>query len=195
LIFQQSAELAKKVAAWNKQCGDKPSYDETCMKKRYALSEELGKFVALVNNELDGLRDVSPDASDDFIKEVNGRRKIMKLEVRNALHIIRCLGVPASESQCSAESAAIDAEKTALQAEYKQTHAAFDGSGFLYPSPFRLLPKNRNGPSFNSVGHTPPFQRFSLLRWAGGGLSYVFKGDSEIGGVVNDARAVHLHFD
>jgi hypothetical protein len=67
LIFQQSAELAKKVAAWNKQCGDKPSYDETCMKKRYALSGELGKFVALVNDELSG--SVSPDASADFVKE------------------------------------------------------------------------------------------------------------------------------
>ena len=127
LIFQQSAELAKKVAAWNKQCGNKPSYDDACMKKRYALSGELGKFVALVNDELNGLQDISPDASDDFVKEVNGRRKIMELEVRNALYIIKCLSLPASEPQCSAESAAIDAEKTALQAEYKQTHAVFDG--------------------------------------------------------------------
>ena len=127
LIFQQSAELAKKVAAWNKQCGNKPSYDDACMKKRYALSGELGKFVALVNDELNGLQDISPDASDDFVKEATGRRKIMELEVRNALYIIKCLSLPASEPQCSAESAAIDAEKTALQAEYKQTHAAFDG--------------------------------------------------------------------
>ena len=127
LIFQQSAELAKKVVAWNKQCGDKPSYDDVCMKKRYALSGELGKFVALVNDELDGLRDISSDASDDFVKEATGRRKIMELEVRNALYIIKCLGVAASEPQCSAESAAIDEEKAALQAEYKQTHAAFDG--------------------------------------------------------------------
>jgi hypothetical protein len=127
LIFQQSTKLADKVAAWNKQCGDKPSYDENCMKKRYELSGELGQFVALVNDELEGLRDISPDASDDFVKEVNGRRKIMELEVRNALHIIRCLGVSASEPQCSAESAAIDEEKAALQAQYKQTHAAFDG--------------------------------------------------------------------
>ena len=127
LIFQQSAELAKKVAAWNKQCGDKPSYDDACMKKRYALSGELGKFVALVNDELDGLRDISPDASDDFDRKVNGRRKIMEHEMRVALYDIKCLGVPASEPQCSAESAAIDEEKAALQAEYKQTHAAFDG--------------------------------------------------------------------
>jgi hypothetical protein len=133
LIFQQSAQLAKKVAAWNKQCGDKPSYDDACMKKRYALSGELGKFVALVNDELDGLRDISPDASDDFVKEVTGRRKIMELEVRNALYLIKCLGVAASEPQCHAESAAIDAEKAALQAEYKQTHAAFDGTWISIP--------------------------------------------------------------
>ena len=133
LIFQQSAELAKKVSAWNKQCGDKSSYDETCMKKRSRLSGELGQFVSLVNDELESLRDISPDASDDFVKEVNGRRKIMELQVRNALHIIRCLGVPASEPQCSAESAAIDVEKTALQAEYKQTHAVFDGTWISIP--------------------------------------------------------------
>ena len=127
LIFQQSAELAKKVAAWKKQCGDKPSYDDACMKKRYALSGELGKFVALVNDELNGLQDISPDASNDFVKEATGRRKIMELEVRNALYVIKCLGVPASEPQCSAESATIDHEKAALQAEYKETHATFDG--------------------------------------------------------------------
>lgn len=128
LIFQQSAELARKVAAWNKQCADKPYYDEECTKKRSRLSGELGKFVALVNDELDAIRDISPDASDDFVKEVNGRRKIMELEVRNALHGIRCLGVPGSDPQCSAESAAIAEEKAALQAEYEQTHAVFDGT-------------------------------------------------------------------
>lgn len=127
IIFQQSAELAKKVAAWNKQCGDKPFYDDACMKKRRQISGELGKFVALVNDELDGIREISPDASDDFVKEVSGRRKIMELEVRNALFIIKCLGVPASDSQCNAESAAIDSEKAALQAEYKRTHSVFDG--------------------------------------------------------------------
>src|ERR1700736_4118187 len=79
IIFQQSAELAKEVAAWNKQCGDKPSYKEHCFEKRQKLSGELGQFVALVNEELSGLRDISPDASDDFVKEVTGRRKIMEL--------------------------------------------------------------------------------------------------------------------
>lgn len=127
LIFQESAKLAGKVAAWNKQCGDKPSYDEGCMKKRYALSGELGKFVALVNDELNGLRDISPDASEDFMKEVTGRRKIMELEARNALYVIKCLGVPASDPQCVAEAAAINEEKVALQAEYKRTHEMFDG--------------------------------------------------------------------
>jgi hypothetical protein len=141
LIFNQSAELAKKVAAWNKQCGDKPSYDDACMKKRYALSGDLGKFVALVNDELNGLRDISPDASDDFVKEVNGRRKIMEHEMHLALYGIKCLGVPASDPQCSAESAAIDEEKAALQAEYKQTHAAFDGKWISLHATVSPLPK------------------------------------------------------
>lgn len=127
IIFQQSAELAKKVAVWNKQCGDKPSYKEHCFEKRQKLSGELGQFVALVNEELDSLRDISPDASDDFVKEASGRRKIMKLEVRNALHIIKCLGIPASEPQCTTETEAIENDKAALEAEYKETHAAFDG--------------------------------------------------------------------
>jgi hypothetical protein len=139
LIFQQSAELAKKVAAWNKQCGDKPSYDETCMKKRYQISGELGKFVALVNDELSG--SVSPDASDDFVKEFNGRHKIMEHEVRVALYNLKCLGRPASDPQCSAESAAIDVEKTALQAEYKQTHAVFDGTWISIPVTVSPRPK------------------------------------------------------
>ena len=128
IIFQQSTELAKKTAAWNKQCGDKPSYKEHCFEKRQKLSGELGQFIALVNEELDGIRDISPNAPDNFVKEVDGRRKIMELEVRNALCIIKCLGLPASDPQCSAESAAIDEEKTALQTEYTQTHAAFDGT-------------------------------------------------------------------
>jgi hypothetical protein len=127
VIFQQSAKLAKEVAAWNTQCGDKPYYDDACMKKRYMISGELGEFVALVNDELGGLRDISPGAPDSFVKESNGRRKIMELEARNALHIIKCLGVAATEPQCNAESAAIDEEKASLQAEYEQTHAAFDG--------------------------------------------------------------------
>ena len=139
IIFQQSAELAKKVAAWNKQCGEKPSYDEKCMKKRYELSGELGKFVALVNDELSG--SISADASDDFLKEYNGRRKIMEHEVRVALHNIKCLGRPASDPQCSAESAATDAEKAALQAEYKQTHAVFDGTWISIPVAISPRPK------------------------------------------------------
>jgi hypothetical protein len=125
LIFQRSAELAKKVTDWNKQCGDKPSYDDACMKKRYRLSGELGQFVAFVNDELESLRDISPNASADFVKEADGRRKIMELEVRNALYVIKCLDVPASEPTCSSESAAIDTEKAALQVEYEQTHSAF----------------------------------------------------------------------
>src|SRR6266404_227191 len=137
-------QLADKVAAWNKQCGDKPSYDSACAKKRYQTSGELGQFVALVNDELDFVRGpISADASDDFIKEANGRRKIMELEVRNALYIIKCLGVARSEPQCSAEAAAIDQEKAALQAEYKQTHAAFDGKWISIRASVSPAPKKR----------------------------------------------------
>jgi hypothetical protein len=133
IIFQKSDQLAKKVDAWNRQCGDKPSYDETCTKKRQALSGELGRFVALVNDELDGLRDISPDASADFVREVNGRRKIMEHEIRVALYDIKCLGVPASDPQCKAEAAAIDQERVALQPEYERTHAVFDGEWISIP--------------------------------------------------------------
>lgn len=128
VIFKQSAKIANEVAAWNKQCGDKPYYDDACTKKRKAISAELGQFVTLVNDELTNLRDISPDADEEFVKEATGRRKIMDLEVRNALHVIRCLGVPADDPQCSAEAAAIEKEKTSLQTEYAQTHAEFDGN-------------------------------------------------------------------
>jgi hypothetical protein len=46
---------------------------------------ELGQFVALVNDDLARLRDISP-ASGDFLKEVNGRQKIMELEIRNDIN-------------------------------------------------------------------------------------------------------------
>jgi hypothetical protein len=91
------------------------------------------------------------NAGFSAFKEVNGRRKIMELEVRNALHIIRCFGVSASEPQCSAESAAIDEEKAALQAEYNRHTPRLMGNGFLSVQPSHPTSKNRNGPSFNTV--------------------------------------------
>jgi hypothetical protein len=141
LIFQQSAKLADEVAAWNKQCGNKPWYDDACMKKRYKISGELGQFVGLVNDELDGLRDTSPNAVND--PEFVGRRKIMDLEVRNALYVIKCLGVPSSDAQCSAESAAINEARAALEAEYKQTHARFDGKWISIPATISPAPKEK----------------------------------------------------
>lgn len=128
MVFQGSAKLEKKVTDWNKQCGGKPYYDDACSKKRRALSAELGQFVALVNDELAGLRDISPDASSDFVIEASGRRKIMEHEIRVALYRIKCLGTPANDPQCHAESEAIDTETESLAVEYKKTHAAFDGT-------------------------------------------------------------------
>ena len=141
VIFQESAKLTKEVAAWNNQCGDKPIYDDACMKKRYKISRELGEFVALINNELDALRDVSPNAVND--PEFIGRRKIMELEVRNALYTIKCLGMPTTDPQCSAESASIDKEKATLEAEYKQTHARFDGNWISLRATVSPAPKEK----------------------------------------------------
>ena len=130
IIFQESSRLADEVAAWTKQCGDKSFGDQTCMTKRYQISGDLGKFVALINDELAVLRSGNQDTADD---ESIGRRKIMELEARNALHVIRCLAAPASDTQCAKESAAIEEEKAALQTEYKATHARFDGKWIAIP--------------------------------------------------------------
>jgi hypothetical protein len=144
LIFQDSAKLTKDVATWNKQCGAKPYYDDACTQRRSEISARLGRFVALVNDELNALRDVSSDSSTDSLREFNGRRKIMELEVRSALHIIKCLGVPDSDAVCSAEAAAIANDKTGLEAEYEQTHAAFDGKWISIPvSSISPAPKNQ----------------------------------------------------
>lgn len=143
LIFQQSSKLADEMAAWNEQCSGKPWYDDACMKKRYKISGELGEFVALVNDELQGLRDISPNAPNNSVKEFIGRRKIMELEVRNALCIIKCIGLPASDAQCSAESAAIAREKAALEAEYKETHARFDGKWISLHATISPAPKQK----------------------------------------------------
>jgi hypothetical protein len=125
-IFQESAKLRAKFDLWNKQCGNKPDYDEPCSKRRHALSKELGDFVALVNDELSFIAGpVSPNAPADFVKEAEGRRKIMEHEVRVTLHDLKCLGV--SDPQCHEEAAAIEAEKVTLESEYKETHARFDG--------------------------------------------------------------------
>lgn len=132
LIFQESAKLGDKVTTWNKQCGAKPDYDEACTKKRHALCRELGEFVALVNDELNFLRGpVSPDAPARLIEESKDRRKIMELEVRVALHNIKCLGTTGSDSECSAEAKAIEADKAALQQEYEQAHKDFDPKAWI----------------------------------------------------------------
>jgi hypothetical protein len=111
--------------------GEKTSYDEACDKKHYKISGELGHFVLMVNDELAALRDISPIASPDFVKEATGRRKVMELEVRNALHIIKCLGMPESDAQCAGEAAAIEAEKSALQTKYKEERAMFDSRNWI----------------------------------------------------------------
>jgi len=118
LIFQESERLADKVAAWNKECGNKAG-DQTCMTRRYDLSGDLGKFVAMVNDEL------------GFSREAFGRRKIMELEIRTALHAIRCLGVPESDPQCSEESAAIERDKAVARSDYQEMREDFDAKHWI----------------------------------------------------------------
>jgi hypothetical protein len=56
LIVEENERIADEVRAFNKQCSHADSFSGgSCMDKRYALSGELGKFVALVNDELEFL--------------------------------------------------------------------------------------------------------------------------------------------
>ena len=127
-IFQESARLQAKVATWNKQCGGKAESNESCDKRRHAISRELGEFVALVNDELSFIQGpMSPDAPPDFVREIEGRRKIMEVEARIALHNMKWLGLSMSDPKRKSEMAALENDKAALQSEYALTHSKFDG--------------------------------------------------------------------
>jgi len=130
IIFQEQTRLANEIAAWEKQCADQSSHDKTCLEKRDKLIAELREFVAMINDELNVLRQVSPNAPDDFVKKTEGRRKVMEFELHNTLYVIKCLGVPASEAQCSAESVAIEKEKAVIETKYASTLTEFKTSGF-----------------------------------------------------------------
>jgi hypothetical protein len=133
-IFKESDRLKAKVDSWNKQCGNKPDYDENCQKKRHALSKELGEFIALVNDELHFLRGpVSPDAPADFLRETEGRRKIMELEARVAMHNLKWLGLPLDDPERKSEWAALESEKAELEGDYAETHRRFDGKWISIP--------------------------------------------------------------
>ncbi len=119
-IRKENDRLTAKIEAWSKQCGGKPSYDEDCMKKRYKLCAELGQFVALANDEVIALEDLSPNTLPSDREVFDTRRKFVEHLIRVALYNIKCLGRPASDPQCSGESAALDAEKAAIQAKYGQ---------------------------------------------------------------------------
>lgn len=133
-IFQESARLKARVDTWNKQCGSKSAYDENCDKKRHALSKDLGDFIALVNDELQFLRGaVSPDAPPDFVRETEGRRKIMQLEAQIALHHLRWLGLPLSDPDRQTEWTILKSEKARLESEYAEAHRRFDGEWISLP--------------------------------------------------------------
>ena len=133
-IFRESARLKTRVDTWNTQCGSKTEYDESCGKRRHALSKQLGEFIALINDELQFISGpVSPDAPADFVREAEGRRKIMELEARIALYNLKWLGLPLSDPQRKAELAQLESDKAALKSEYAETHRVFDGQWISLP--------------------------------------------------------------
>ena len=113
LILQENEKLTAKVEAWQKQCSDKPDYDESCMKQRYDLCGELGKFVALVNDEVVMLR--GPSASNMSAADrqnFDARLRHMEYLIDLAIHRMRCLGRPASDPICKAEATALQKRKS-----------------------------------------------------------------------------------
>ena len=130
VIFGQQKELVAKVAAWEKQCGDKVTPDETCIRKRAQLRGELNQFLASINDELTSIRRVVPNPPADWVKKTEGRLKVMEFNAHNTEYIIKCLGVPQTDPQCRAEAAAIDKEKAVIDSDYKDTLAEFSTAGF-----------------------------------------------------------------
>ena len=92
LIISENDKLMSKVEAWNKECGRKPYYDQDCMNRRYNLCGELGKFVALANDEIGALSNLSPDTSASDKGEFEARRKSVEHLIDVAVQNIKCLG-------------------------------------------------------------------------------------------------------
>jgi len=113
LILQEDAKLTARVDAWQKQCSDKPTYDENCMKQRYELCGDLGKFVALVNDDVVMLRKPAApniDAADKRTLDAHLRHMEYLIDV--ATHRMRCLGRSPSDPTCKAEAASLEKRKS-----------------------------------------------------------------------------------
>jgi hypothetical protein len=138
LILQESERLSREVAAWNKQCADKDDESEACRAKRYKLSSELGQHIASVNTELGFVQGAkTPD------EELSIRRRILELELRSTLHLVRCLAVKPNP-ECTIESTAIESEKTAMQVELKQASEHWDAKHWKM---IRISPLPKPSPS------------------------------------------------
>jgi len=109
LILQEDAKLTARVDAWQKQCSDKPSYDESCMKQRYELCGDLGKFVALVNDEVVMLREpAAPNMNAADKRTFDAHVRHMEYLIDVATHRMRCLGRSPSDPTCKAEAASLE---------------------------------------------------------------------------------------
>src|SRR5437899_1750871 len=109
LIIQENDKLKVKIEAYKKQCGGKQANDEKCTKRRYELSGDLGKFVALANEELALLNpaNLSPDIPASDRQQFMARRRQIEQMVRVTLDAMKSLGSPDSNSKSSTESAAL----------------------------------------------------------------------------------------
>lgn len=106
LVASENSELNAKIAAYRQQCGEKPAPDEICVKRRYELGAEIGKFVVLANEELALLEpgNLAPDISPKDRQQFMTRRGSIDEMVRLALNELKSLGMPTSHASTRAPS-------------------------------------------------------------------------------------------
>ena len=118
IIIQESEKIADSIRAFNRDCGgDKSFVDQPCMDRRYKLSGDLGRFVALLNTELNFLSvpvtstpppGYEANAAEDEKRWAN-RGNDVQLHLRWAHYWMDCLGREDAR-ECKQERAALDKE-------------------------------------------------------------------------------------
>jgi hypothetical protein len=108
LIASENTKLKAKIAAYKQQCGEEPGRDEKCVKIRYELGGDIGKFVVLAHEELALLEPakLSPDVSLKDRRQFAARRSSIEEMVRFALDELKSLGIRTSKTLTTATSPA-----------------------------------------------------------------------------------------
>ena len=115
IIFEEDAKLRKRVDAWQVSCSDK-GLDQTCADKRYKLSADIGRFIAMVNDEVALLRDPSDQIDEEFRGSLERRLREMEFAIDCAIHWQRCMSRPASDPVCAAEQVELGKRQQSLAA-------------------------------------------------------------------------------